>query len=294
MIGCSKEEEKVNLMKYIKRGFTLVELLTVLAIITILLGMIVPATDTIRTLAKVTKQKAQLGNLDIALSVFRNDNGYFPPSAWTPSVPTGTYCGAQKLAEALLGRDLMGFHPQSNWDALDTTWYNPATLHARKDRYLELSTANPFRLGDVFDNTGPLAPETFVLCDVFGTRKVELADKKMVKAGAPVLYYRANTSSKTMADPMVAMEDRIYDATDNVPVVMLKGIQDGQDHPLGWAPGPYKFFYGNPAEELVGYIQDTKLLPDNYWPYRPDSYLLITAGPDGIYGNGDDICNFGN
>ena len=290
----ANEEEKVNLMKYMKRGFTLVELLTVLAIITILLGMIVPATETIHTLAKITKQKAQIGSLDIALSVFRNDNGYFPPSAWTPSVPTGNYCGAQKLAEALLGRDLMGFHPLSGWDTADGVYdiAQPGNLEARKDRYLEPSTANPFRLGDIFDNTGPLAPETFVLCDVFGTRKVTLADGKTVKAGAPVLYYRANTSSKTMAAATVAMEDRIYDATDNVPVVVLKSQQEDRDHPLGRAPGPYEFFYGNPATGVIGYIQDTKV--PGHWPYRPDSYLLITAGPDGIYGNGDDICNFGN
>ena len=30
------------------------------------------------------------------------------------------------------------------------------------------------------------------------------------------------------------------------------------------------------------------------WPYRPDSYILISAGADGLYGTGDDITNFGN
>ncbi len=39
------------------------------------------------------------------------------------------------------------------------------------------------------------------------------------------------------------------------------------------------------------YVQDPKL---SYpWPYRPDSYLLVSAGPDGLYGNEDDVRNFG-
>jgi hypothetical protein len=27
-------------------------------------------------------------------------------------------------------------------------------------------------------------------------------------------------------------------------------------------------------------------------PVKPDSFILISAGPDGIYGTKDDICNF--
>ncbi len=48
----------------------------------------------------------------------------------------------------------------------------------------------------------------------------------------------------------------------------------------------YQFFY----EE---YIRDPKI-EARVWPYRPDSYLLISAGADGLYGTPDDIRNFGN
>ena len=40
------------------------------------------------------------------------------------------------------------------------------------------------------------------------------------------------------------------------------------------------------------YIRDPKVHA-RPWPYRPDSYLLISAGMDGIYGTDDDIRNFG-
>jgi hypothetical protein len=41
------------------------------------------------------------------------------------------------------------------------------------------------------------------------------------------------------------------------------------------------------------YIRDPKV-QGTPWPYRPDSYILISAGADGLYGTSDDICNFGS
>jgi hypothetical protein len=40
------------------------------------------------------------------------------------------------------------------------------------------------------------------------------------------------------------------------------------------------------------YIRDFRVQA-RPWPHRPDSYLLISAGADGIYGTNDDIRNFG-
>ena len=51
---------KVTAMERKKTGFTLVELLTVLAIITMLVGLLVPSMATVRRFARETKQKAQL------------------------------------------------------------------------------------------------------------------------------------------------------------------------------------------------------------------------------------------
>jgi hypothetical protein len=72
-------------------------------------------------------------------------------------------------------------------------------------------------------------------------------------------------------------------------------IVDGTAHKLGDTTNSYEFFYGNPAATppVIGYIQDPKVTA-RPWPYRPDSYLLISAGADGLYGTPDDICNFGN
>jgi len=301
-----------------KTGLTLVELLVVLSIIALLVGVLLPALTAVKNIAKETKQKAQLGTIELALTAFKNDYGDYPPSdGWLYNPPAGgtpgplDYCGAQKLAEALVGWDLLGFHPNSVWrsDGLDAMGgpgtYDPAkardndgdgvpdTLGERRGPYLELATASAFRLGDLFTSSpinpnpvGPLAPGRFVLCDVFGKKKIRLASGKTATAGAPILYYRANTSAKTIRG--------IYHATDNDALVLAKQQADGREHPLGRTANQFQFFYGDPANpQVVGYIQDPKIAARD-WPYRPGSYLLISAGADGLYGTSDDIRNFGN
>jgi len=287
-----------------KTGLTIIELLIVLGIIAILVGLLVPALSAVKKMAKETKQKAQFSTIELALAAFKNDEGDYPPSNWAlPPNPGSDYGGSQKLAEALLGWDMLGFHPNSAWraDGLDvgggTASYDPAqtrdlngdsvpdTFDERKGPYLELATANAFKLVDLFrpNPIESLAPDTFVICDVFGTKKITMIDPltglprvAAEKAGAPILYYRANTSGKVM--------NARYRASDNDALVITKQQYDGMEHPLARPGNQYEFFYN--------YIRDPKINA-RVWPYRPDSYILISAGADGLYGTRDDIRNFG-
>jgi type II secretory pathway pseudopilin PulG len=302
-----------------RKAFTIVELITSVTIIALLLGILLPSVSMIRSKAKETAQKAQFATIDMALDTFKQDYGDYPPSNWLeipPLPPITNYCGAQKLTEALVGWDLMGFHPKSNWRALgnvvDSGAYDSTTanLQERKGPYLELATANAFRLGDLFSSgTAPLAPNTFVFCDVFRVRKLTDGTGKPVTAGAPILYYKANTAYKTI-DPNVAISARIYDCRDNLPLMDLgkltvNGIASSIKHPLSYdlPASSLKFpvFYNDRYSSYptpvyggsgIGYgIRDSKVTT-NVWPYRPDSYVLISAGPDGYYGTADDIHNY--
>ncbi len=285
-----------------KTGITMIELLIVLGIIAILVGLLVPSLSAVKKMAKETKQKAQFATIELALAAFKNDYGNYPPSNWTPDVFTGDYCGAQKLAEALLGWDLLGFHPKSDFTSNGTNGAgifvydsSDAILFGqRKGPYLENATTNVFTLGSIFwkTGTGSLEANTHVLCDVFNAVQVTLPGGTTSKAGTPILYYRANSSSEI---------NGIYNVNDNDAIVGLKEAADGRGHPFGAGPVPPaysnrdEFFYGtlNPTDGINGYIQDPKIT-SKVWPYRPDSYILISAGADGIYGTGDDIRNFGN
>ena len=309
-------------MRTQRTGLTVIEILVVVGIIALLVGMLLPAVHTVQKMAKETKQRAQFTSIELGLAAFKNDYGDYPPSRWWDPRPgvggMQDYCGAQKLAEALLGWDMLGFHPETVWraDGLDNdggqTTYDPpnpgiVSLEKRLDRYIELDTANTFLLGGntdgLFVDTGTLAPRTYVLCDVFSVsgRKVVLGTSRtgvrtMASPGTPILYFKANPASKRHL-PLQPDQTSlcIYDARDNAPLVNLGKVADGMNamgarraHPLaaGVKPGYANFEY------FYDFIRDPKVLGQP-WPYRPDSYLLISAGMDGSYGTADDICNFG-
>ena len=287
-----------------KKGFTLIEILTVLAIIAILAGVLIPSMNMVRNTAKKVKQRTQLITIDQALMAFKNDMGYYPPSDWTPGQD---YCGAQKLAEALVGWDLMGFHPESRfialndkavggvYDALDS-----GNLKKRVGPYLDMATANAFKLGvssagnGLFDDPTPLGADTFVLCDTYTVKKIQYkstsGDIIVVKAGTPILYFKANTSSKSLDHVLYSgnFENLIYNWYDNLPLMGLGSIKNtGELHPFGETSD---IFYSDDVDGIV----DPKVTAASGipWPYNPDTYILISAGPDGLYGTNDDITNF--
>src|SRR5210317_804294 len=93
-------------------GFTLIELLTTMAVIGILLGLLIPALNMVSKTATKVKQKAQFHAIGTALEAFRNDYGDYPRSVWDTAT-YGDYSASQRLAEAIVGRDGFGFHPDS-------------------------------------------------------------------------------------------------------------------------------------------------------------------------------------
>jgi len=313
--------KKGDCMKSRKLGFTLVELLTVLVIIALLVGVLLPALSLVRNTAKEAKQKVQFATIEQALMAFKSDYGDYPRSNWT-GAPGGTlYGGAQMLAEAMVGWDLMGFHPNSAWlsngclDAAGTLRVYPLppmnvtllavkkNLEDRKGPYLDRATANVFRLGisalgardGLFNNTGNLAPDTYVLCDSFGAKNLVFNNgtkTETVTAGTPILYYKANTNSKAWFGTSWPV-DRIYNCDDNQALLLLgKMTNNTIPHPLASTaadsvyPGANGAFYRK--------LSDPKMFTtiSNGWPVNADSYVLISAGADGLYGTADDITNF--
>ncbi len=283
------------------RGFTTIELLTVIAVIAILLGLLLPSLNMARNTARNAQQRVQLAAIDQALLAFRNDYGDYPPSEFTWTTEGG-YCGAQKLAEALLGLDLLGFHPDSHFQLgelgtdglpLYPSDPSPENLRERRPRYLEIETANAFLIGDyesragLFENTGYLAPFTYVLCDVYGRIPVEVGGR-IERAGLPILYYRANPSGIGL-HKYERPVDTIYDFADNSELVSL-GDNSWDD--LEW--GEVQDIKIEPFYEFITDDRVVRPLEARPWPYRPDSYILISAGIDGLYGTRDDITNFGN
>jgi hypothetical protein len=233
--------------------------------------------------------------------MYRNDFGEYPPSHGydgtnSPTYADYDYCGAQTLAEAMFGCDLRGFHPQSEFDAADnypitsssSLYYDDAagdSLKARKGLYVDRTNLGVFDANDIFGSSavGTIV-NGYMICDIFDntgrTKTIAVGSStKRLKIGTPILYFRADTSKLDIESPGTP-SDNIYDYDDNGELIGLDSVKDSTPHEIA------------SITDFRDYITDEMASTTRIRPFRPDSFLLISAGPDGFYGTSDDICNF--
>ena len=316
-----------------KSGFTIVELLTVMGVIAVLIGLLVPALNMVKDFSREIQQKAQFHSIEVGLEMFKNDFGAYPESddngLRVPAHPydSGIYCGANKLAEALVGWDLLGFHPKSGFTSTgfndldgitgpepEVLIYDPINginlpgvyeetaqenIDNRK-KFIDLEHANAFKMEDVYNNFGSFRATNFMLCDVFAQKR-----RSGKKTGMPILYYRARTAFKFQDftnnasggnDTNPAQNDDIYNFWDNANLLNLNDPDTGNiDHPLytGVAVDDLEKFENMILNKQVQNATRLTAPPDGIKrPYRSDSFILISAGKDGLFGTADDQFNF--
>lgn len=90
---------------HLRRAFTLIELLTVIAILGILAAILVPTVGGARDSARRAKTKAQFNQWAAAMELFRQEYGYYPDIATNGKLDTA------KFATELGGRTLAGAPP---------------------------------------------------------------------------------------------------------------------------------------------------------------------------------------
>jgi prepilin-type N-terminal cleavage/methylation domain-containing protein len=286
-----------------KRGFTIIELLTVMSIIIILIAMLVPSLNAVRRFARVVTQKGQFHDISKGLEMFRIDfeDAYPDSSKNDLKDANDPYCGAMKLCEAMMGQDGLGFHPDSLFDDMgqdadgNDLYFNRiplspppytaaerANLQTRKVKYMEGSELQFAAVGELFHGQPTYDPNCAVICDVF--RRTDLRNKKGQKLGMPILYYRAD-STKYTNDPNTGVTNNtnIYNFNDNDQLVEIDipWLVAGSKHPL--YTGSPDLFYKN--------IRDKSVTTMNK-PHNQNSFILLSAGWDGLYGTRDDVYNF--
>lgn len=346
------------------RGFTLVELLTVIAIISLLIGILVPALTRARNQAKASSGRAALKAIGDGLEMFRNDNpSECPGDAFPKSKPDEDETepgqqdifGAQLLVRYMVGKDFKGYIPKKKVprDAFGTSpyaqehWYEDpvnnfngpdkglprAALYVEPDRIKmirPMHAPNPNIPGDQAESL-PGAPASANSLGLGVDDRTVDQHVFIDPFGFPILYYAAN--ARLAADAKAAMSTPgfggtgpngppgIYSLADNG---MFTGacssstcVYNGWDlGETGNNPSEYHDFskHGNhgspdaekPKPDSMRQEANRKTFPwyimnkgvyestsgNTLSPYRKTTYLLVTPGPDGVYGNNDDINNF--
>ena len=176
-----------------RSGFTLVELMVVLAIIAALAALITPALLNSRTAARNAAIKTEIDSLHMALMNYRNEYGSFPPCA--DANPTAAGPPITSAAQTHLKR----LFPRCTTVSGSTGQFQSATA---------ITPANALAswlLGYTGSPTNPLIPATDRkrLFDFDDTRIAAGAYAPAGKAQSPYIYINAAQYAQQAASPLV-------------------------------------------------------------------------------------------
>ena len=197
---------------YNKRAFTLIELLTVIAIIGILASIIIPTVGSVKASSNKAKTKVQFSEWGAGLELFKQEYGYYPTltgSATAPTTDSGVNLGVDsttttRFAELMLGKHVDGYA------LTDST---AGTAFAQNKRRLSFYS---------FSNSELVTSGTTVssLSDAFGNTDIyvimDYNNDGLISSGTTTPDVRAGNST-----------DGYTTITGNAPTIPTAGIRAG-------------------------------------------------------------------
>lgn len=328
-------------------GFTLVELMTVIAIIMLLVGILIPALSAARIQAKKSSTAGLIRSLESGCEMFQGDFKQYPQSRGHNPFEGDEegeplLMGAQWLGLQLFGPDMRGI---VNWKDLRNDSDNDKDIDADDwEDWYDLETTDEYTRMGPYGTVEAGAVQTLI---TYPNLKSDITDWPeelgdgdsywpneripfVIDAFSnPVLYYRANLKVNAPFTTGTPDNDFVvgrYDQADNGYITGSSGSNGrypaapASPYEAGWdlAGAAYvnEWDYAHDLGEL-GYEEDQTAFPDpktfaaflcdgtifdntddgsyengRIWPYKPDSFVLISAGEDGTYGSMDDLTNF--
>ena len=197
------------------QAFTLIELLTVIAIIGILASIIIPTVSSVKASSSKAKTKVQFSEWGAGLELFKQEYGYYPSLTGASTAPTtdsGVNLGLDsttttRFAELMLGKKVTGADLDSSTASTAGTPLNQnkrrLSFYSFSNSELVISGTTASSLSDAFGNT-----DIYVIMDY--------NNDGLISSGTPTQDVRAGNAT-----------DGFTAVTGNKPTIPDTGIRAG-------------------------------------------------------------------
>jgi prepilin-type N-terminal cleavage/methylation domain-containing protein len=239
------------------RGFTLVELLVVVAIVAMLAALVTPAVIRARSAARNAAIDTEIDLLHMAIMNYRNEYGSFPP------------CSSPLTSGSAMARHLQRLFPRC-----DVANHLVSVAAAGGTAITPQNALVSWLGGYTLDPTSPLLPQA-------SRRKLFDFDQARVAggyapAGQPNARYLYIDSSQYAS---------LQYSGNTAAQLAVAGAHYMPASPLPAKPNsstPDAWFFTNTSAPAVTTQQF----------YNPDTFQILCAGANGVFGDDDDLSNF--
>ena len=258
-----------------RSAFTLVELLVVIVILAMLASLVTVAASRAMTSARNAAIKAEIDMLHMAIMNYKNEYGSFPPCYDpNPSAPltSGAMTSvAQKHLQRLFPRCTTVSGPAGQFaGSVPLTPTNSlfAWLSGYSDDPLNPRTADPKQKLYDFDQSRIGSTDNTSTATLLASRTVYYPSGK---PASPYVYINSAFYGTTNANGTINTP-----ATFNIPTIYVAGGSGVST--------------STPTPSTVSPEQQT--LPTGSFYFNRDTFQILCAGRDEIFGNDDDLSNF--